>query len=407
MHADASAVYVRGERGSWSLEVDGKPFYIEGVGCGLAHGRKGEDYLRLAQKLGANAVRTWGMDQGTKGYLDLAAKYGLKVCAGVWLNSVDNGGKFSYRYDQGYMVSKKKEVLDYVRKFKDHPAILMWGIGNEAIFFTKGEEEKIALCDFLEELIQDIHAIDPHHPVVYASAGIADLKYLAQYVPSLDIIGINEYGSIRIAHGNWDYLGMDRPYIFTEYGPALNINRPKDANGVSIEPSDTDKAKRYKEFAEEICSFKGYNLGGFAFHLGETTQESMTWWNLNQGRFKRPSFWAIYEYYTGKRSPTDPMRIKKLSLSKTKDIKPNETIRVNVEFEPADRKGLIIEYALSTSLENVLKYYVNDFVPVEIYSKKSMALIKVPKEKGLYRIYCFIKDREGNISSANKSICVE
>ncbi len=400
-------MHVKGERGAWYLEVDENPFYIKGVGCGIAIGKNGEDYLKLARDLGANTVRTWGTDQGTQEYLDLAGRYGLKVCAGIWLNYVNEKGEYSYLIDEDYKKSKRQEVLAYVRKFKDHPAILMWGVGNEAIFFTKDEKEKIALCEFLEDLIKEVHRVDPGHPVVYASAGIMDLAYLAKYVPSLDIVGINEYGSIRTAHGSWDQLGFNKPYCFTEYGPYLSIDRPKDENGKAIELSDTNKAKRYREFCEQINSFKGYNVGGFVFHLGETTQESMTWWNINQGNFKRASYWAIYELYTGKKALWLPFWIKRLSLSKTTDIKPHETIEADVETNQETSDGLSFTYALSSANENILKYYVNDYVPCEILGQGSKAKIKAPSKKGVYRVYCFVRDGWGNVASVNRSIFVK
>lgn len=403
---EASEVHVRGRKGAWYLEVDKIPFYVKGVGCGLAFGKRGEDYLKLAGEMGANSVRTWGTDQGTKEYLDQAQAYGLKVAAGIWLNYVDSKGRFSYLHNEEYKRAKRREVLDYVARFKSHPAILVWGLGNEAIFFTKDEDEKVALCRFMEELIAEIHKIDPDHPVLYASAGTQDLPYLKKYVPSLDIVGINEYGSIRTAHGAWDYLGFDKPYIFTEYGPYLSIDRPKDINGRAIELSDFDKAKRYKEFVGQIYEFRGSNLGGFAFHLGETTQESMTWWNLNEGPLKRASFWAIYEAYAGQKAACVPVRIKKLHLNKTKNLDPEETIEVKVDYDPQSEEGLVFEYAISTAEENVLEYYVNKYLPIQAQADGAHALIKAPAGKGTYRVYCFIKDKQGNVSSQSCSISV-
>ena len=403
---EASEVYVRGQRGAWYLEVDGEPFYVKGVGCGLSRGRNGEDYLKLAKDMGANSVRTWGTDQGTGEYLSLANHYGLKVAAGIWLNYVDDQGRCSYLHDEEYKKSKREEVLAYVRKYKDHPAVLMWVVGNEAIFFTKKEVEKIALCNFLEGLIREIHQMDPYHPVVYASATIADLPYLVRYVPSLDIIGMNEYGSIRTAHGTWDYLKFNKPYVFTEYGHYISLDRPKDINNRSVELSDQQKAQRYRDFSQQIHSFKGYNLGGFVFHLGETTQESMTWWNLNEGELKRASFWTIYEFYTGNKAPFEPIRIKKFLLSKIKDVKPAEMIEASVELVGKDRDDLTFEYFLSSSQENILKYYVNKYIPVKIFNSGPSARIKAPSKKGVYRVYGFVKDKNGNVTSANKSIHV-
>lgn len=395
---------VTGEKGNWQLTVDNKPFYIKGAGCGLMQGKNGEDYLKLAKELGANAVRTWGTDQGRKEYLDKAAKYGLMVDAGVWLNYADADAGFSYIGNTEYKKNKRKEVLNYINQFKSHPAILMWNVGNEAIFFTQSEEERIALCQFLEELIQEIHRIDPHHPIIYTSAAHTELAYLKKYVPSLDLIGMNVYGSIRTCHGTWDYLYMNKPYIITEYGPYLSGDCQRDMNDKAIELTDEQKALIYKKFSSEVAEFRGFNLGGFVFHLGETTQESMTWWNINQGDYKRKSFWVIYEAYTGKKCPYTFPKIKKFTLSKQKDLKPNEVIEVEAQVEYPEPEKLVYSYTLSTTKENILQYYVNDYVSCEAMGKGSKVKIKLPDKEGICRVYVFVKDDHGNITSQNKSV---
>lgn len=402
--AQPSQIAIKGERGSWYLEVNGKEFYIKGAGCGLAKGKNSEDYLNLAKELGANTVRTWGIDQGTEEYLDTAYKYGLYVCAGIWINFTDERGFPSYIYDEEYKEMKRKEVLDYINKFKDHPAILFWNLGNEAIYWTKDTKEKIAIAKFLESLIQEIHKIDPNHPVIYAcTADYEELKIIKEFVRSLDLLGINSYGSIRFSYGKWDYLGFNIPFVITEFGPCGPWNRPKDVNGISLEQSDTEKAKLYKHYLEQIFEFKGYNLGAFVFHLGETTQESLTWWNINEGNLKRESFWVIHNLYTGKNFLPSLPKIKKFFLSKYKDLRPNEFIDAFVEVDGED---LEYSYKLSTALEGILQYYVNEPIETEVLGEGKRVKIKVPDKKGIYRIYCFVRDKEDNVTSSNCSISV-
>ena len=403
----ASEVKIAGKKENWVLFVDDKPFYIKGVGCGLANGKDGEDYLKLAKELGANCVRTWGTDQGNKEYLDRAWKYGLMVDAGIWLNWADAEEGVTYIGENQYKKDKLNEALNYVREFKDHPAILMWNVGNEAIFFTKEEKEKIALSRFLEELIGEIHKIDPKHPVVYTSAAHLSFSYLIKYVPSLDIIGANTYAGVRAIHSRWDYLGFNKPYLITEFGPYLPNDSRRDINGKAVEIGDYQKASIYKYYASQLQSFKGCNLGGFVFHLGETTQESMTWWNLNHGELKKQSYLAIYEIYTGKPAPFSAPRIGRLMLSKAKNLQPNEIIDVEVEMRDINKEDYVYEYQLSTALEGILKYYVNDYVNIEVIGSGSKVKIKVPQKRGIYRLYCFVKDKNGNISSLNKSISID
>lgn len=402
----AAGVVIRGEKGSWSLEVDGKPFEIKGVGCGIHRGKNGEDYLKMAKEMGANVVRTWGTDQGTQEYLDRAAELGLKVIAGIWLNHATQDGKFSYRDDKEYVWAKRREILSYVTRFRNHPAVLMWGLGNETIYFTKDEVERRELCAFMEEMVQVIHRVDPNHPVVYASASKMDFTYLARDVPSLDVIGANEYSSVRSLHSGWQDAGFDKPYLVTEYGPYTHHDRPCDVNRRASEPQDYQKAMLYRSLTEQIWEFGGYNLGGVAFHLGETTQESMTWWNLNEGQKKRPSYWVMYQLYTGQKPPCAFLRLRKLTLDRYRGVAPGAWIDVKVC--PADDAvpDVATSYRLSTAKEGILEYYVNEWVPAEVEAQGLTARIRMPQKKGVYRVYGFV-EKECVVVSASATVAVE
>lgn len=402
-----SIVKITGKRGSWVLTVNGKPFYIKGVGCGLATGKGGEDYLKLAKETGANTLRTWGTDQGTEAYFEAALKYGLMVDAGIWLDYVSDKKEISYIDAREYKEKKINEIIEYVNKFKDHPALLMWNVGNEAIFFTKSEQERVALSKFLEEMVQLVHKLDPNHPVIYASADVSDMPYIEKYVPSLDAFGMNIYGSIRVAHTKWYKSSLNIPYIVTEYGPLGPWSVQKDRNGVSTDQPDQAKAAVYRNMTNEIINFKGYNLGGFAFHLGETSQESLTWWNLNYKMFKRASFWEIYKIYTGGKPSNKPPRIARFNLSKIDKITPGEVIDITAEALDNDSNPLDYTFAVSTAREGILQYYVNEEMPAKFTCEGIDFKMTAPAEKGLYRVYVFVNDGYGNVATANRSIKVE
>ncbi|MDP1852622.1 MAG: glycoside hydrolase family 2 TIM barrel-domain containing protein [Candidatus Omnitrophota bacterium] len=403
--AHCTEVKIDGEEGAWQLLVDGAPFYINGAGCGLHKGKGGEDYLKLAKELGANTVRTWGIDQGTEEYLEKARKYGIYVCAGIWINSALPEKGVSY-FDIGYKRKKEKEVLDYVERYKGHDAILIWGVGNECIFFTQDEDEKIALAKFINYLAEKIHKIDPKHPVMYTGSNYVELKYIKEYMPSVDIIGMNVYPTLRPCHGTYLYLKMNKPYALSEFGPPIASQSRKEENGAAIELNDKAKAIWYRELCSQIEEFRGFNLGGFVFHLGETTQESMTWWNINYSMFKRLPFWVVYEFYTGKKPLNMPPQIKLFTLDRA-SVKPGEIIDVRFFAEDEEKDRLRYEIKLSTTHEGILQYYVNDFIDVSLTIRDGAAKVELPSKKGLYRVYLFAYDNKGNVSSASKTISVD
>ena len=50
------------------------------------------------------------------------------VCVGLWLGHPRHG--FDYQ-NEAAITKQLEQCLEVVRKYKDHPAVLLWGIGNE------------------------------------------------------------------------------------------------------------------------------------------------------------------------------------------------------------------------------------------------------------------------------------
>ena len=117
--ADAQKTTVEKTQAGFTFMRNGQPYYVKGVG--------GDVNLDKAVKIGANSIRTWGIDNAQT-VLDEAEKRGLTVMLGMWLQPERQG----FDYDDKEKVEKQlvfyKSIID---KYKNHPALLMWGIGNE------------------------------------------------------------------------------------------------------------------------------------------------------------------------------------------------------------------------------------------------------------------------------------
>ncbi len=169
------------QEGAHVLLVDGVPFRIEGAGLG------GEGQEELAAR-GGNSFRTWstGMDEArVRAMLDRARRNGLKVAMGIEVGSERHG----FDYDDRAAV---KRQLDRIRRevdlYKDHPAVLMWVVGNELNLHARNPKVWSAVGGIADM----IHRDDPNHPVMTTLAGfdrkLIDLLKLR--APSLDLIGI-------------------------------------------------------------------------------------------------------------------------------------------------------------------------------------------------------------------------
>ncbi|MFN6090912.1 MAG: glycoside hydrolase family 2 TIM barrel-domain containing protein, partial [Bacteroidota bacterium] len=103
----------------YQLYRNGLPYYVKGVG--------GDVNLDLAVQIGANSIRTWGIDNAQQ-ILDDAQKHGMTVMLGLWLQHERHGFDYNNTEKVKIQLEHFKRVID---KFKNHPALLMWGIGNE------------------------------------------------------------------------------------------------------------------------------------------------------------------------------------------------------------------------------------------------------------------------------------
>jgi len=403
--AFAARVTVQKSTDGWALQVDGKPFFVKGVGCNVAEGPNKEDYLLMARDMGANATRTWGIKE--RAYFDKAGEYGLLVDAGVWFDATGESSENHYE-DPAYRKKLKMETLDYVRAMKKHPALLMWNLGNEVFAHTDSETEREYFGRFLKDLIDAVHKEDPDHPVVYSSAETLDLPYLKSLVPNLDIIGINSYGPYGVALGWLQTNKVDKPVLATEFGCRGGWDAPKDLNNMPSDPADQFKAGAYIQAWRKIDRSRERSLGGFAFSLGESpNQFSWTWWNINFGAEKRQAYSALATLYTGQ----DPVNrcpiITQLEIDRVQNVKPGETITVKVDASDMDKDRLSYDFVW-TDIEDdpyILRPPRIFYPAIKRLSSKKYR-VSVPKESGLFRVYAFVRDGHQNVAIANGSIHV-
>ena len=77
---------------------------------------------------GANSIRTWSTDHLIE-TLDEAQKLGLTVSAGIWLEPECSW--FSYSNAE-HCARQTERVRKDITQYRNHPALLAWGLGNEA-----------------------------------------------------------------------------------------------------------------------------------------------------------------------------------------------------------------------------------------------------------------------------------
>jgi hypothetical protein len=107
-----------------------------------------------------------------------------------------------------------------VNLYKDHPAILMWSLGNEWNYTNFGFPDRASAITALNAAVAAIKALDANHPVSsilgYAPA---DLSAIVPQMTGVDIWGLNTYmgPSFLTLFTFWQGLST-KPFYFSEFG---------------------------------------------------------------------------------------------------------------------------------------------------------------------------------------------
>ena len=221
---------------------------------------------------GGNAIRA-GTDS-----LDRAQALGLTVLADLPFGKQRAG----FRYDDQAAVERQREqVRRIVLKFKDHPALLAWAIGNEFEIGTTAEQRGVLWTE-MNQVARMIHRIDPNHPVITPVGGAYKrmLGELNRYCPDLDAVGLNSYADMLTLPEDFAKQGWTRPYWVTEFGPRGHWQVEKTAWNLPIEDNSSQKADFYRRAYEHAVQGQPNCLGSFVFHWDQHHEKTHTWYGM-------------------------------------------------------------------------------------------------------------------------------
>lgn len=258
--------------GKYELLVNNRPFYIKGAGIEFGE-------IPALAKHNGNAFRTWRTNNGLqsgKEVLDEAQKYGLMVLMGIEIARERHG----FDYDDTKAVKEQFErVKAEVVELKDHPALLMWGIGNELnLRYTNPK-----VWDAVNEISEMIHELDTNHLTTTSLAGISkqEVDYINERASDLDLLSFQIYGKLAELPKMVKESGWNGAYMVTEWGPTGHWEVPKTAWGVSIEENSTLKAAGYLErYTAAIEADSLYCIGSYVFLWGQKQERTPTWYGV-------------------------------------------------------------------------------------------------------------------------------
>ncbi|NUR73781.1 MAG: hypothetical protein HOU81_23455 [Hamadaea sp.] len=404
--AGPSVVKVVGTQGNWQLQVNGSPWEVRGLTYGPPQGAA-DGYVRDLKAAGVNTLRTWGVDDAnTPTLLNTAARQGLKVVVGHWLNQGAD-----YVNDATYKANTKAEIVNRVNALKNNPGVLLWDVGNEVILTMQDhglpaaevEARRVAYAQFVNEIAVAIHAADPNHPVTSTDAWTGAWPYYKQYAPALDLLAVNSYGAIGGVKQAWIDGGYTKPYIITEGGPAGEWEVLNDVNGVPTEPSDLQKRDGYAASWAAVKSHPGVALGATEFHYGLENDFGGVWLNTYPGGWHRLGFYALQKAYTGTTAANTPPEITAMTVSNQTAVPAGGTFTVNVSA--SDPQGDAIRYNLMASDKHITGG--TGFSNLRFtQTGNGQFTVTAPEALGVWKIYVYAFDGHGNVGIEQRSVKV-
>ncbi len=384
--------------GNFQLLRGGKPFYVKGAG--------GDVFMDKTLAAGGNSVRLWGAENA-QAVLDEAQKRGLTVMLGLWMPPERHGFDYSDKWACQDQVEQFKSI---VNRFKNHPALLLWGVGNEVDL----EYTDFSVWKAVQNIAAMIHEEDKNHPTCVVTAGIdaPEVSLIKETCPDIDILGVNTYGDLPALPEKIRLFGWEKPYLVTEWGPNGHWEVAKTKWGAAIEQTSTEKAITYKDrYVNFIQKDSALCMGSYAFLWGQKQETTPTWYGVFVDGKQTEAVNVLQQVWSGSAPQYWAPKIDSFLLNKQLPYQ-------SLEF----RKGANVNLQLNITHNNLesLKYKWEllpeseftksggdaekrpDAVPIAVRGNlKDGYNFKAPFQKGAYRLFVYIYDTHDQVACAN------
>lgn len=381
-------------RGGWPYFVRGACVWGENVRF---------DELRAA---GANSVRTYH-SKYARWTLDAAARRGMTALLGFEINSENQG--FSY-LNETDVRHQREAYLTYVRKYKDHPALLGWAIGNEVEMGVVDPLHLEAMWKELNTLARLTKQADPHHPTAIILAGATEekLNAMEKWCPDVDLICFNTYGGLRDLKGLLDRRKWTRPYLVTEFGMSGWWEAPVTKWGAPIEGTSTEKAREYlAAYRRGVLGDRDRCVGSYVFFWDSKQEATATWFGMFLPGGERLEMIDAMTQAWSRKHPADRCpQIRNLEFATPQNqFHPGELIRVKLavtdpENQPLGVAWRIFEEAPAFTQANGYETVPRGLKDQIITPLDDGAVFSAPGP-GAWRIFVFIYDGAGNAATGN------
>jgi len=402
VRADPVPVELRQVDGKWQLLRDGQPYAIRGAA--------GDGPLDRLAAAGANSIRTWSTDN-VRPILDEAHALGMTVTVGIYLGHARHGFDYGDKVQVQEQLARAREA---VLRYKDHPALLLWGVGNEMEGMESGDDPQIWAA--VNDIAAMIKELDPHHPTMTVTAEIGGgrIAMVHKHSPAIDIHGINSYGGAPSVAERMREGGATKPYVITEFGPAGPWEVPKTAWGAPNEQTSTQKADFYRRsYQQSILDNPEMALGAYAFLWGAKMEGTATWFGMMLDDGSRLGAIDVMQELWSGAVPADlAPTIEPVTVDAATQVDPGTEIVATTSVADPEGEQVALRWVLRPESGDYLtggdfRPALPDIEGAVLEATGGTARVRMPDEPGGYRLYAYASDPAGNAATANIPLLVK
>ena len=396
---------------------DGAPYRVNGAGMANAEGSLSDRELESLARHGGNSIRTWAVDvPGVPGQYILDKAYDLGITVALCLNIERERHGFDYN-DPMLVAQQKEAARQIVEKYKDHPALLAWVIGNELNY----DYTNPAVYDAVNDIALMIHKLDPNHPATTTTAGISAslIQDISSRAPALNFLSVQLYGDLVNLPSYVKEIGYTGAYFVTEWGSIGHWEMPQTSWGAPVELTSSAKADNFlKGYREVIEPFPHHVLGSYIFLWGQKQERTPTWYGMfTEDNLETETVDVMHFIWNGVWPDNRSPRLINLRLN-AKTAMDSLMIaaggRYTAEVQAVDPDGDSLSYAWSIKPESQATAHggdkeesLEDLAGLFDVANSAAVELKAPKEPGAYRLFVYVYDGQGHAAHANLPFYVE
>jgi hypothetical protein len=392
-------VEIHQANGRYKLLRGGQPYFIKGAGGG--------QFPERIKAYGGNSVRTWSTGDAPK-VLAEANKNGLTVMLGLDVARERHG--FDYNNPQA-VAAQLEKLRAEVLKYKDNPAVLFWGIGNELNL----EYTNPKVWDAVEQIARMIHEVDPNHPTstVLAGCDAKEVGFIKARCPAVDILSVNTYAGLATIPQEVRAAGWSGPYVVAEWGPTGHWESPVTPWKASVEETSSQKAAVYQSrYESSVAQDKTQCLGTYVFLWGQKQERTPTWYGIFTEDGQESEVVDVMQYLWSGKWPTNraphltSFQLDVKQATANIYLQPGQVYPAVVAVTDPNKDRLTYRWELLPESIDLKNGGDRESRPIAIPGRipagaKATTMLKAPAQEGAYRLFVYAYDGHDNVATAN------